>query len=104
LVNEAKNANHWIGIRLVGTNSNRSAIGARVSVRAANRRWVDEVRSGSSYSSSNDLRLHFGLGTLTAVQGIEVRWPNGAREQFMADGVDRILELVEGKGQQSGTK
>ena len=104
LVNEAKNANHWIGIRLVGTNSNRSAIGARVTVRAANRRWVDEVRSGSSYSSSNDLRLHFGLGTLTAVQGIEVRWPNGAREQFMADGVDRILELVEGKGQQSGTK
>ena len=101
LVNEAKNANHWLGLRLVGTFSNRSAIGARVTVRGANRNWVDEVRSGSSYSSSNDLRLHFGLGATTVLQGIEVRWPNGTREQFAVAGVDRILELTEGKGQQT---
>jgi hypothetical protein len=56
------------------------------------------VRSGSSYNSSNDLRLHFGLGAETKVGSVEVRWPNGGRETFGVDGVDRIVELVEGKG------
>jgi enediyne biosynthesis protein E4 len=98
LVNEAKNANHWIGVRLAGTLSNRSGIGARVTLRGSKRIWVDEVRSGSSYNSSSDLRLHFGLGSETALTNIEVRWPNGNREQFIPAGVDRILDLVEGKG------
>ncbi len=98
LVNEARNTNHWLGLRLVGTTSNRSAIGARVTLHGSKRLWVDEVRSGSSYNSSSDLRLHFGLGAETTVNLIEVRWPNGNRERFHADGVDRILELVEGKG------
>lgn len=98
LVNEAKNNNHWIGIRLVGTVSNRSAIGARVTLHGGKRIWVDEVRSGSSYNSSSDLRLHFGLGSETTLTNIEVRWPNGNREQFIPTGVDRILDLVEGKG------
>jgi hypothetical protein len=98
LVNEARNANHWLGLHLVGTASNRSAIGARVTLHGSKRVWVDEVRSGSSYNSSSDLRLHFGLGAETAIGSIEVRWPNGGRELFSAEGVDRILELVEGKG------
>jgi len=98
LVNEAANGNHWLGLRLIGTVSNRSAIGARVTLHGSKRNWVDEVRSGSSYNSSNDPRLHFGLGAETKLSGIEVRWPNGEREQFAADGVDRILELTEGKG------
>ncbi len=99
LVNEAKNANHWVGVRLVGTASNRDAIGARVTVRGEKRVWVDEVRSGSSYNSSSDLRVHFGLGLETKLTGIAVRWPSGVVEQFDAsDRVDRILELVEGKG------
>ena len=98
LVNEAKNANHWLGVRLVGTASNRSGIGARVTLHGSKRIWVDEVRSGSSYNSSSDLRLHFGLGAEAAVNLIEVRWPNGNHERFHTDGVDRILELVEGKG------
>ena len=98
LVNQAANANHWLGLRLIGTLSNRSAIGARVTVRGTKRNWVDEVRSGSSYSSSSDLRLHFGLGAETAVRAIEVRWPNGNSELFTAEGVDRFLGLVEGKG------
>ncbi len=100
LVNKARNANHWLGLRLTGTVSNRSAIGARVTLHAAARNWVDEVRSGSSYSSSNDLRLHFGLGTVDKLAGISVRWPSGTVEQFPAPaGVDRFVELTEGKGQ-----
>jgi len=98
LVNEAANKNHWLGLRLTGTVSNRDAIGARVTLHGSKRAWVDEVRSGSSYSSSNDLRLHFGLGAETKLAGIEVRWPNGAREQFAVPGIDRIVELTEGKG------
>ncbi len=98
LVNEAKNANHWIGLKLTGTKSNRSAIGARVVVHGSKRSWVDEVRSGSSYNSSNDLRLHFGLGSETKLSSIDLRWPNGEKEQFAVSGVDRFVELVEGKG------
>lgn len=99
LVNEARNANHWLGLKLTGTVSNRSAIGARVVVQGEKRSWVQEVRSGSSYNSSSDLRLHFGLGTETKIKDVEVRWPNGERERFELVGVDRIASLVEGKGQ-----
>ncbi len=98
LVNQAKNPNHWLGLRLIGTTSNASAIGARVTLSGTKRKWVDEVRSGSSYNSSSDLRLHFGLGPETHLQQIEVRWPNGQKELFFAGAVDRILPLTEGKG------
>ncbi len=98
LVNEAKNTNHWLGLKLVGTHSNGSAIGARVVVHGSKRNWVDEVRSGSSYNSSSDLRLHFGLGTETQLTSIDVRWPNGEREQFSVARIDSFHELVEGKG------
>jgi hypothetical protein len=98
LVNHAKNTNHWLGIKLVGTVSNTSAIGARVTLTGSKRKWVDEVRSGSSYNSSSDLRLHFGLGTETSVKIIEVRWPNGKSESFPEPQLDRIITLIEGKG------
>ena len=98
LVNEAKNSNHWLGIRLVGTTTNASGIGARVTVIGSKRRWVDEVRSGSSYNSSSDLRLHFGLGTEEQVQAVEVRWVGGKRERFEGVRMDRMLTLTEGKG------
>jgi len=98
LVNEAANQNHWIGLRLVGSRSNRDAIGARVTLHGESRAWVDEVRSGSSYNSSNDLRLHFGLGAAAKLKDIQVRWPNGESELFEAPAVDRIVELTEGHG------
>ena len=105
LVNVAKNQNHWLGLRLIGTVSNRDAIGARVVLRGAQRSWVDEVRSGSSYNSSSDLRLHFGLGVETHLGGIEVRWPNGAKEVFDAPvAVDRFVDLTEGKGRTAAAK
>ncbi len=100
LVNQAKNTNHWLGVWLVGTTSNRDAIGARVTLKGEKRFWVDEVRSGSSYNSSSDLRMHFGLGAETKLTSMIVRWPNGVMETFTAPGaVDCIVELTEGKGQ-----
>jgi hypothetical protein len=102
LVNLAKNQNHWLGLHLVGTSSNRDAIGARVTLHSAKRLWVDEVRSGSSYNSSSDLRLHFGLGAETNLTTIQVRWPNGKTELFPPPAsVDRLIELTEGKGRLS---
>jgi len=99
LVNIARNQNHWLGLHLIGTASNRSAIGARVTLRSGTRIWVDEVRSGSSYNSSSDLRLHFGLGPQTHLDSIHVRWPNGATELFDPPASsDRIIELTEGTG------
>jgi enediyne biosynthesis protein E4 len=105
LVNEAKNANHWLGLQLVGTVSNKSAIGARVTLRGEAsgkaRVWVDEVRSGSSYNSSSDLRLHFGLGANPKLSSLQVQWPNGESEMFPVPSLDRITRLIEGQGRPS---
>ena len=99
LVNESGNRNHWLGVITKGSKSNRDAIGAKVTVFVGGRKFVQEVRSGSSYISSNDLRLHFGLGGATAVDGIEVRWPSGDTESFTGGSVDRFVSVVEGRGE-----
>jgi len=102
LVNEAKNTNHWLGLRLVGTRSNRSAIGTRVTLQGElggkPHVWVDEVRSGSSYNSSSDLRLHFGLGPSPKLNALKVRWPNGELEAFPVPSMDGITTITEGSG------
>ena len=98
LVNLAPTKNHWLGLSLVGTRSNRDAIGARVTIQAGSRTYVQEVRSGSSYISNNDLRLHFGLGASPVVERITVRWPNGQQEAFPGASGDRFLLLTEGAG------
>jgi hypothetical protein len=98
LANLATNANHWLGVQLQGTTSNRDGIGAKVTVVAGSQQWSQEVRSGSSYLSSNDLRLHFGLGTATSVDHIAVQWPSGKNEQFPMKTVDHFVRLVEGLG------
>ena len=74
---------HWITLKLVGTQSNRSAIGALVRVVTADGEQRQEVRGGGSYYSQNDLRLHFGLGQARAVERVIVRWPNGVEESWM---------------------
>ena len=102
LVNTAANANHWLTLRLVGTHSVRDAIGAHVTLRGTDagkpRVWVDEVRSGSSYSSSSDLRLHVGLGPQPALASLEVRWPSGQVERFPAPAMDTLTTVIEGQG------
>ena len=100
LVNLAANQNHWLGLRLIGTTSNRDAIGARVVLHGNARVWVDEVRGGSGFNSSNDLRLHFGLGAAPRLISIEVRWPNGGHETFTPPAnLDHFIEITEGTGQ-----
>ena len=98
LVNQIKSPNHWIAFRTVGTKSNRDGIGARLTVKAGGRLRMDEVRSGSSYSSSSDMRVHFGLGETTKIDFVEVRWPSGLLERFEGLSVDSIHELKEGTG------
>ena len=98
LVNQEKYPNHWIAFKTVGTKSNRDGIGARIRVTAGKRVYVDEVRSGSSYNSSSDLRVHFGLGAANAVDSVEVRWTNGEWEKFSAK-VDQINVVKEGGGE-----
>ena len=97
LVNQTRNANHWIAFRAVGTKSNRDGIGARLRLRVGARTLVDEVRSGSSYSSNSDMRVHFGLGSASKVDSVEVRWPSGLAERFTA-APDKIHTLTEGSG------
>ena len=98
LVNQVRSANHWIGLRTVGTKSNRDGIGARVMVKVGRRILVDEVRSGSSYDSNNDMRIHFGLGTVSKIDWVQIRWPSGRSEQFDSIPVDAIHTLKEGSG------
>jgi hypothetical protein len=98
LVNQVKSANHWIAIHTVGTKSNRDGIGARVRVKTAARVLVDEVRSGSSYISNSDMRVHFGLGKADKIEWVEIRWPNGLTERFSGQSADQILTLKEGNG------
>jgi hypothetical protein len=86
---------HYINLHLIGTKSNRSAIGARVNVRAGGRTMIDEVMSGGSYYSQNSLTLHFGLGAATRVDGIEIRWPSGTVQKLGETGVDRLLNITE---------
>src|SRR5712664_71227 len=108
LVNDARNANHWVAFVTQGAfsssstsqkyKSNRDAIGARITLKAGPRLFVDEVRSGSSYISSNDMRVHFGLGAATKIDSLEVRWPSGLLDRFENLTVDAIHTLKEGSG------
>jgi hypothetical protein len=118
LVNEVRTPNHWITLRLTGsfpaaktksqatstapgaviTKSSRDAIGARIRVKAGFRILIDEVRSGSSFISNNDMRVHFGLGSVAKIDWVEVRWPSGLVERFDGVSVDTFQNLKEGAG------
>jgi enediyne biosynthesis protein E4 len=95
--NDCSGRHHWIKIRLEGTVSNRSAIGARVSVRINGRSQVKEVQSQSSFLSCNDLRLHFGAGEAEYVD-ITVRWPAGNMQKLERLKTDRLYTVREGSG------
>jgi hypothetical protein len=118
LVNQVRTANHWITLRPIGSiaqsksrssatstvpkppasQSNRDAIGARIRVKAGGRVLVDEVRSGSSFISNNDMRVHFGLGSVAKIDWVEIRWPGGLLERFDNLAVDKFHTLKEGSG------
>ena len=88
--------NHWLGIRLAGSKSNRDGIGARVEIETAGMRQIDEVRSGGSYLSQNDLRLHFGLGGASRVDRVTVRWPSGTVDVVSGIPANRLVVIEEG--------
>ncbi|HXG33585.1 MAG TPA: CRTAC1 family protein [Bryobacteraceae bacterium] len=97
LRNDLGGRNHWLKVKLIGTKSNRSAIGARVICRYGDRRQAQEVLSQSSFYSVNDSRLHFGLGAAEAAD-LEVRWPSGAVETYAKVAADRMVVIKEGEG------
>ena len=98
LRNDGGNANNSILIRTVGDKSNRDGIAAKVKVVAGDLTQIDEVRSGGSYISQNDMRLHFGLEKRTKIDLIEIRWPSGVVDKITNAGVNKILTVKEGKG------
>lgn len=93
---------HWLGVRAIDPAlGGRDAHGAEIVVRVGGRQRWGLVQPAHSYASSNDPRVHFGLGKATAVEGIEILWPDGTRESFPGGNVDRYLVLAKGKGRPS---
>jgi hypothetical protein len=98
LINRTDGPNHAATFKLIGAKSNKAAIGARVTVTSGGLRQIDEIRSGGSYLSQNDLRLHFGLGKETAMTKVEISWPSGGKESYENLPSDFIYTVLEGGG------
>jgi hypothetical protein len=98
LVQDVPSPRHRVLFRLVGTKSNRAAIGARVTTTGGGMTQFSEVRGGGSYLSQNDLRIHFGLGEAKVVDTVTVRWPNGSTETLRNIAADAIYTITEGQG------
>ena len=98
LLNTANDSNHRVLFQLVGTRSNRAAIGTRVTIHAGGVMQFNEVRGGGSYLSQNDLRLHFGLGAASKMESVEIRWPGRKLETLKNVAGDHIYTIVEGRG------
>ena len=96
LRNDVTSGHHWLKIKLVGTKSNRGAIGARVTCSYGGKKQVQEIASQASFYSSNDPRIHFGLGSAKTAD-LEIRWPSGLMQKFTAVAADRIVTITEGK-------
>ena len=97
LRNDVSGGGHWLKVLLVGTTSNRSAIGARVTARYGDKSQAQEVQAQSSFYSTNDRRLHFGLGTATSAE-LVIRWPSGATEKLPSVEADQLVVVREGAG------
>ncbi|HYM06852.1 MAG TPA: CRTAC1 family protein [Terriglobales bacterium] len=98
LRNTSRNGNHWIQILASGTKSNRSGIGARIYCVTGSRRQLEEVRSGGSYLSQSDLRVHFGLGEAAMVDLLEIHWPSGIVDKLEKVRADQMIQIKEGLG------
>jgi len=99
LRNDGDSRNNFLAVNLIGGKSNRSAFGARVKVTAGDLVQVAERRSGGSYISQNDLRLHFGLEKRTKIDAVEIRWPSGAVEKLTNVPINSFINIVEGENQ-----
>jgi hypothetical protein len=97
LRNDLSGGNHWLKVKLAGTKSNRSAIGATVIARYGGRRQAQAVLAQSSYLSVSDRRLHFGLGQAASAD-LEIHWPSGARETISNVAAGQLVTVQEGGG------
>lgn len=95
---DSSTGNHWLKIRTHGVKSNRSGIGARIKVVTGDHQQIDEVRSGGSWGSQNDLRVHFGLGKTTTVDRVEIHWPSGQVDTLENVAADQLVHVQEGRG------
>jgi hypothetical protein len=99
LRNVNSDQNHWVGLKLIGgPKSPRDAVGTTVYLTAGGMRQRADVISGGSYASSNDFRLHFGLGNSAKIDAVEIHWPSGAKEHVNLSTVDCYYKINEGKG------
>ncbi len=98
LLNRLANGHHRVLFKLLGVTSNRSALGARLRIKAGDLVQFDEVRGGSSYLSQNDLRLHFGLGNEREIDWVEIRWPSGQIDRLENLEVDHLYTVAESEG------
>ncbi len=98
LRNDGGNRNHWLTIQPIGTQSNASGIGTKIILKAGDLSLYKEVRSGASYLSQSDLRVHFGLGKRTEIDTLEIHWQSGHIEQFSNLKSNQILRIKEGHG------
>lgn len=98
LKNSGHKSNHWATFELQGTKSNRLGIGARVKVFTGDVVQTSWLVSGGSYISQNDMRLHFGLGSATTIEKVEVRWPSGKVDTIQNLKADQFYGLLEGEG------
>ena len=98
LRNDGGNANNWLMVKTIGTESNKDGIGARIEVRCGGLTQSAEIRSGASYLSHNDLRAHFGLEQRETIDLLVVRWPSGLEERFENLSANRLVVLQEGEG------
>jgi hypothetical protein len=98
LRNQGVPGRHWVSFELAGTKSNRLAIGARIKLIAGGMTQTDEIHSGGSYLSQNDLRLHFGLASLTKIDRVEIRWPSGKTDTLTDLPADQFYTVLEGAG------
>ncbi len=89
---------HWVSFELAGTKSNRLALNAKVKVIAGGMTQTEEIHSGGSYLSQNDLRVHFGLGAATKIDSVEIRWPSGKIDTVKDVAADHFYAVLEGEG------
>jgi hypothetical protein len=99
LHNSGGNSNHFLNFKLVGTKSNRDAVGARIHVVAGTISQIREIAGGGSYLSQSDLRANFGLGKASRAETVEVAWPSGQQQVFRNVEADKFYLLEEGKDQ-----
>ena len=96
LINQMGQKKNWILLKLVGTKSNRDAVGAKIVITTENSRQTDQITGGGSYLSASDLRAHFGLGNAESIKTLTIRWPSGTEDKFQDLKANQVLSIREG--------